>query len=98
MQRLSRQLGFFLGEQPALRDALNGYLEDSARRLAPALRDGLAQHIEATIRAWPDADMVRLLEEGVGTDLQYIRVNGTLVGGMIGIVIHALALAVPLMM
>ncbi len=98
VQRLSQQLGFFLGEQPALRDALNGYLEDSARRLAPALRDGLAQHIEATIRAWPDADMVRLLEEGVGTDLQYIRVNGTLVGGMIGIVIHALALAVPLMM
>ncbi|WP_163095995.1 DUF445 domain-containing protein [Acidithiobacillus ferrianus] len=97
VQRLSRQLGFFLGEQPALRDALNGYLEDSARRLAPALRDGLAQHIEATIRAWPDADMVRLLEEGVGTDLQYIRVNGTLVGGMIGLAIHALALAVPLL-
>ena len=97
VQRLSQQLGFFLGEQPALRDALNGYLEDSARRLAPALRDGLAQHIEATIRAWPDADMVRLLEEGVGTDLQYIRVNGTLVGGMIGLAIHALALAVPLL-
>ena len=97
VQRLSQQLGFFLGEQPALRDALNGYLEDSARRLAPALRDGLAQHIEATIHAWPDKDMVRLLEEGVGTDLQYIRVNGTLVGGMIGIAIHALALAVPLL-
>ncbi|MHB0874254.1 MAG: DUF445 domain-containing protein [Acidithiobacillus ferrooxidans] len=97
VQRLSQQLGLFLGEQPALRDALNGYLEDSARRLAPALRDGLAQHIEATIHAWPDKDMVRLLEEGVGTDLQYIRVNGTLVGGMIGIAIHALALAVPLL-
>jgi uncharacterized membrane-anchored protein YjiN (DUF445 family) len=97
VQRLSQQLGFFLGEQPALRDALNGYLEDSARRLAPALRDGLAQHIEATIHAWPDKDMVLLLEEGVGTDLQYIRVNGTLVGGMIGIAIHALALAVPLL-
>ncbi|MBW9247837.1 MAG: DUF445 family protein, partial [Acidithiobacillus ferriphilus] len=85
------------GEQQALRDALNGYLEDSARRLAPALRDGLAEHIEATIHAWPDRDMVLLLEEGVGTDLQYIRVNGTLVGGMIGIAIHALALVVPLL-
>jgi uncharacterized membrane-anchored protein YjiN (DUF445 family) len=97
VQRLSLQLGLFLGEQQALRDALNGYLEDSARRLAPALRDGLAEHIEATIHAWPDRDMVLLLEEGVGTDLQYIRVNGTLVGGMIGIAIHALALAVPLL-
>lgn len=97
VQQLAQQLGSFLAEQAVLRDALNLYLEESARRLAPALRDGLAQHIEKTIRDWPEKDMVRLLEEGVGTDLQYIRVNGTVVGGLVGVLIHALALTVPLL-
>jgi len=97
IQVLAGQLGTFLAEQAVLREAINDYLENSARRLAPAMRDGLAQHIEKTIQDWPEKDMIRLLEEGVGTDLQYIRVNGTLVGGLVGVLIHALALAVPLL-
>ncbi|MBN2680192.1 DUF445 domain-containing protein [Acidithiobacillus montserratensis] len=97
VQELAAQLGVFLGGQAVLREAINTYLESSVRRLAPAVRDGLAQHIEKTILDWPEKDLIRLLEEGVGTDLQYIRVNGTLVGGLVGVLIHALALAVPLL-
>ena len=62
------------------------------RRLFPTLQDSFTQHIEDTIRAWPMADMIRVLEEGIGSDLQYIRINGTAVGFFLGLVIHGLFL------
>jgi len=57
-------------------------------------RQRFTHHIEETIRAWPLADMIRVLEEGIGSDLQYIRINGTLVGGCVGVLIHATAVLV----
>jgi uncharacterized membrane-anchored protein YjiN (DUF445 family) len=84
--------GTLLAKQPPLRAAIDGYLEDSVRRLFPSLQARFTHHIEETIRAWPLADMIRVLEEGIGSDLQYIRINGTLVGLLLGLSIHALFL------
>ena len=41
-----------------------------------------------TIRGWDAATLTGRLENTVGRDLQYIRVNGTLVGGLVGVAIH----------
>ena len=46
-----------------------------------------------TVRSWDTGTVTRRLENAVGRDLQYIRVNGTLVGGLVGLVIHAIDVA-----
>jgi uncharacterized membrane-anchored protein YjiN (DUF445 family) len=44
--------------------------------------------ISETIRSWDTQTVVEKLEQNVGPDLQYIRINGTLIGGLIGLAIH----------
>lgn len=78
-----------LGNDPALRDSINEHMRDALKALAPELRDGIAKHIAATVKQWDDATLVRDVELNIGRDLQFIRVNGTLVGGAVGILIHA---------
>ena len=46
--------------------------------------------LAGTMRAWKDEDLVREIEHSVGRDLQFIRLNGTLVGGLIGLALYAL--------
>lgn len=83
-------LGASLADNPALRDSLNEHIERTLETLAPEMRAGLAGHIASTVRAWNDADLVREIEVSVGRDLQFIRLNGTFVGGLIGLALHAL--------
>ncbi len=78
-----------LGNDPALRDSINEHMRDALKALAPELREGIAKHIAATVKQWDDATLVRDVELNIGRDLQFIRVNGTLVGGMVGLLIHA---------
>jgi uncharacterized membrane-anchored protein YjiN (DUF445 family) len=44
-----------------------------------------------TIRRWDGQEAARRIELHVGRDLQFIRINGTLVGGLAGLIIHTLA-------
>ncbi|MDR5768981.1 MULTISPECIES: DUF445 domain-containing protein [unclassified Caballeronia] len=80
-----------LGSDPALRESINEHMRDALKALAPELRDGIAKHIAATVKQWDDATLVRDVELNIGRDLQFIRVNGTLVGGAVGILIHAVS-------
>ena len=82
-------IGASLATNPALRDSVNEHIEHTVESLAPELRDGLSRHIASTVRAWNDDDLVREIERSVGRDLQFIRVNGTVVGGLIGVVLYA---------
>ena len=85
-------LGQKLGNDPALRAAINEHILSSAHKLADGLRDGVTEHIGQTVKAWDERQLVDELELSVGRDLQYIRYNGTLVGGVIGVSLHALVL------
>ncbi|CAB3674602.1 hypothetical protein LMG3441_01255 [Achromobacter kerstersii] len=87
-------LGRKLGEDPSLRDAINNHVLGSARRLTGRLRIGVTEHISRTVKNWDERHLVDELELSVGRDLQYIRFNGTLVGGLIGVALHALVLLV----
>lgn len=83
-----------LGEDPALRASINAHMHEAMRGLAPELSEGIARHISTTVRQWDDRTLVRAVELSVGRDLQFIRVNGTVVGGTVGLLIHALTLVI----
>lgn len=82
--------GAWLSANPALCASINDHMADAARSLASDLRDTIALHIANTVKNWDDSELVRELELSVGSDLQFIRINGTVVGGLIGVVLHAL--------
>ena len=51
-------------------------------------RDPLSEIVSETIESWDAQATSRRIELNIGTDLQYIRVNGTLVGGLVGLVLY----------
>ena len=85
-------LGRTLSNSKDLKDSINDHLERMVRNYADNLRVGFARHISGTIQQWNDEDFVSEIELSIGSDLQFIRMNGTLVGGMIGLIIHAITL------
>ena len=85
-----RDIGARLREDASLRASLNEHLMAAAGQLASSLRDGVTSHIARTIKDWDDRQLVEELELGVGRDLQFIRLNGTVVGGLAGLALHAL--------
>jgi uncharacterized membrane-anchored protein YjiN (DUF445 family) len=85
-------LGRTLSKSKDLKDSINDHLERMVRNYADNLRIGFARHISGTIQQWNDEDFVSEIELSIGSDLQFIRMNGTLVGGLIGLIIHAVSL------
>lgn len=92
LQQLALDLGRRLEQDAQLRATLNDHMLSAAAGLAEHLREGAKDHISRTVRNWDDRQLVRELELTVGTDLQYIRFNGTLVGGLVGVVLHGLVM------
>ncbi|QWV94573.1 DUF445 domain-containing protein [Geomonas oryzisoli] len=85
-------LGNTLSRSGELTDSINEHLEGVVRRYAGDLRSGLARHIAGTVKEWENEEFIDEIELSIGSDLQFIRMNGTLVGGMIGILLHAASL------
>lgn len=83
-------LGEQLSQDAELRQSLRSQLEEAARRLAPEFADFLTRHVRDTVRAWDGREMADQIELNIGKDLQAIRVNGTIVGGVIGLGLHLL--------
>ena len=86
-------LGARLAESPALRASLNEHIEKAVHEMAPDFADFLMRHIRDTVRNWDAREMSRQIELNIGKDLQYIRINGTLVGGLIGLGLYLVSLA-----
>lgn len=70
--------------EPDLQQAVNHHFGVAARYIAPELAEFLTDHIRRTIEGWDASDMSRQIELNIGKDLQKVRINGTLVGGLIG--------------
>ncbi|MDR8726658.1 DUF445 domain-containing protein [Burkholderia pseudomultivorans] len=85
-------LGARLAESPALRASLNEHIEKAVHEIAPDFADFLMRHIRDTVRNWDAREMSRQIELNIGKDLQYIRINGTLVGGLIGLGLYLVSL------
>jgi uncharacterized membrane-anchored protein YjiN (DUF445 family) len=85
---MGQWVGRELARDPALRQSLNDHLEDAARAMAPEFAQFLTRHISDTVKNWDAREMSRHIELNIGKDLQYIRINGTLVGGFIGLLLY----------
>ncbi len=85
--------GHRLGSDRRLRDGLERMVESAARALADQFHDELADLVTGTIERWDAAETSSQLELLLGPDLQYIRINGTVVGAGVGLALHAIALA-----
>jgi uncharacterized membrane-anchored protein YjiN (DUF445 family) len=83
-----RQLGTTLQSEPRLARTINLFARRAAVGIAAAYGDGIVRLVSDTVRGWDAKTVTDRLEQAVGRDLQYIRVNGTLVGGMVGLLIH----------
>jgi uncharacterized membrane-anchored protein YjiN (DUF445 family) len=82
-----------LGSDRRLQDSLQRVVESGARALADQFHDELAGLVTGTIQRWDAAEASSQLELLLGRDLQYIRINGTVVGAGVGLILHAIALA-----
>ncbi len=84
-----RQLGQTLQTDARLRTMINRFARRAAVGAAASYGDGIVKLVSDTIRSWDVGKVTERVESAVGRDLQYIRINGTLVGGLVGLAIHA---------
>ena len=84
-----RRFGDGLTEDETLRHALNDRLRALVVDLAARHGTDVSRLVSETIRGWDADTVVRKLEYNVGRDLQFIRLNGTIIGGLVGLVLHA---------
>ena len=77
-------------DDAAMRERLNVWLRETMLTVIGAQRHAIARLISDTVRHW-DADTVtQKIEIEVGRDLQFVRINGTIIGGIVGLVLHTL--------
>ncbi|MEG3146551.1 DUF445 domain-containing protein [Sphingomonas sp. RT2P30] len=84
------QLGETLQKDPLLGETINRFVRRAVVGMAADYGDGIVRLVSETVRGWDADTITRRLENAVGRDLQYIRVNGTIVGGLVGLAIHAI--------
>ena len=82
-------LGDTLREDAAVRDVLNGWMRAVLTDLVRTRRNEVATLISDTVRRWDARTVTDKVERAIGRDLQYIRINGTLIGGLVGVLLHA---------
>jgi uncharacterized membrane-anchored protein YjiN (DUF445 family) len=82
-------LGAMLEADPQARTRVDAAAEAVVRSLLPAAQAHLAEFIAKVIAGWDTATITERLELRVGKDLQYVRVNGTLVGFLVGGLVYA---------
>jgi uncharacterized membrane-anchored protein YjiN (DUF445 family) len=87
----ARNLGETLEADPKLRAAVNLYARRAIVGTVAEYGDELVRIVSDTIRGWDARTVTDRIEAAVGRDLQYIRINGTLIGGLVGLTIHAVS-------
>lgn len=76
-----------------LRDKIDGWLEDAAVYVVTTYRDEITSLISETVAGWDADHTSRKIEAHIGRDLQFIRINGTVVGALAGLVIYTVSRA-----
>ena len=86
----TRGLGEQLQKDAAMRGWIDAQLLATAPRWIDHYREDIRRYIVERVAGWNADEMTAELERNIGRDLQFIRINGTLVGGLAGLLIHAI--------
>ncbi len=78
-----------LGEDADLMARFDDWIVKLGGAVADTVGNEVSDMIETTVLSWDVAESTRRVELGVGPDLQIIRINGTVVGGLVGLLIHS---------
>jgi uncharacterized membrane-anchored protein YjiN (DUF445 family) len=94
LERTISSFGARLRQDPTFAAAAENWLESLVRYVARHFDTEVSSLVSGTIARWDADETARRLELLLGPDLQYIRINGTIVGGLAGVVIYAVAQAI----
>lgn len=85
-----RELGQTLRDDPRLQMQINRFARRTLVGIATRYGDQIVRLVSETVKRWDARTITDRVEGAVGRDLQFIRINGTLVGGLVGVTIHLL--------
>src|SRR5690242_21309603 len=85
-----KSMGGTLEKDPRIRAAINQFARRAAVGMAASYGSSIVTLVSETVRGWDAQTVTNRLEAAVGRDLQYIRINGTIVGGLVGLILHVL--------
>ena len=85
-----KSMGATLESDPRIRAAINQFARRATVGMAASYGSSIVKLVSETVRGWDARTVTARLEAAVGRDLQYIRINGTIVGGMVGLILHLL--------
>jgi len=86
---LLKRLGDKLAHDRKWQETAQDWLERAAERVLLPRKQAIGEFTAKLVEGWDDADLIGKLEAEVGADLHYIRLNGTLVGGLVGLALFA---------
>jgi uncharacterized membrane-anchored protein YjiN (DUF445 family) len=91
LQALVRDFGLWLVRDPAVSRTLNVSSRVAVRKLLAPRREAIGRFVAQVVEGWDTESVVERLELQLGPDLQYIRINGALVGGLVGLALFSLS-------
>jgi uncharacterized membrane-anchored protein YjiN (DUF445 family) len=83
-----RQIGESLQNDPRMQMQINRFARRTLVGISNRYGDQIVRLVSETVRRWDARTITDRVENAVGKDLQFIRINGTLVGGLVGLTIH----------
>ncbi|MEL7273673.1 MAG: DUF445 family protein [Pseudomonadota bacterium] len=94
LTKMMAGLGRQLRRDPALCARINDGLVETLTRTVVSQREQVSDFVSNQVRGWDIRQLVRLIEANVGRDLQYIRFNGMLIGGLAGLTLYTVELLI----
>jgi uncharacterized membrane-anchored protein YjiN (DUF445 family) len=82
------RLGAALAVDRIVQQKLNAWWLAATEKTLPRARPAIGRWIADIVKSWDEQEIARKLETEIGTDLQYVRLNGAIVGGVVGLTLH----------
>jgi uncharacterized membrane-anchored protein YjiN (DUF445 family) len=84
------RLGATLADEQQVQQKLNAWWIAAIGNALPRVRPAIGRWIADIVKSWDADEITRKIEIEIGTDLQFIRLNGAMVGGLVGLCLHAM--------